>query len=75
MPKTNHPNTQNPPTRAVIAAARAGRRFFSTGRQRELYDSLLGAPCPASDDDSDADRLTLLGGDAPPIPESVCGAS
>ena len=44
-----------------IEGSQRYRKFVPTGRQRELYDSLLGAPCPAADDDSDADRLTLLG--------------
>ena len=44
-----------------IEGSQRYRKFFPTGRQRELYDSLLGAPCSASDDESDADRLTLLG--------------
>ncbi len=56
----NLPNTQPSLTPAVLGVLHAGRRFFPTGRQRELYDSLLGAPCSAADDDSDADRLSLL---------------
>ena len=66
MPKTNHPNTQTAQQLGQIQLLHAERGFFPTGRQRELYDSLLGAPCTASDDDSDADRLTLLGCLVPP---------
>ena len=73
MPKTNHPNTRRRP--APQLRHRAPVVFF-TDRQRKLHTPLPGAPCPASDDDSDADRLTLLGyGGAPPLPSSVCGAS
>ena len=57
----NLPNPDAPPLGAVLAALHRDRRFFPTERQRQLYQALFSAPCPAPDADPDADRLTLLG--------------
>ena len=57
----NPTNAQQPTIGAALAALHADRDFFPTDRQRQLYETLLSAPCPAPDPTQDADRLTLLG--------------
>ena len=57
------PNPHEHPALAALAVLQSDRGFSPTDRQRQLYISLLSAPCPPDNEDSGADRLTLPGGD------------
>ena len=59
MTKTNLPNPQAGRQLGPIRLLHGKRGFFSTARQRQLYNALPGAPCPPPDPNSGPDRLTL----------------